>query len=83
MSLRRFVFREAAIAFAMTISAAALGSVIVAMAPYRAAAAPLPYASLAWRSIGPAISGGRVQDDVRPLADREMEGLVGWTMHRG
>ena len=30
-----------------------------------------------------AISGGRVQDDVRPLADRELEGLVGWTMHRG
>jgi type IV pilus assembly protein PilM len=30
-----------------------------------------------------AISGGRVQDDVRPLVDREMEGLVGWTMHRG
>jgi len=30
-----------------------------------------------------AISGGRVNDDVRPLADRELEGLVGWTMHRG
>lgn len=30
-----------------------------------------------------AISGGRVKDDVRPLADRELEGLVGWTMHRG
>jgi len=30
-----------------------------------------------------AISGGRVRDDVRPLADRELEGLVGWTMHRG
>lgn len=30
-----------------------------------------------------AISGGRVHDDVRPLADRELEGLVGWTMHRG
>ena len=29
------------------------------------------------------ISGGRVNDDVRPLADRELEGLVGWTMHRG
>ncbi|MDP9340164.1 MAG: pilus assembly protein PilM [Acidobacteriota bacterium] len=30
-----------------------------------------------------AISGGRVHDDVRPLADRELEGLVGWTMNRG
>ncbi|MEQ1472951.1 MAG: pilus assembly protein PilM [Candidatus Acidiferrum sp.] len=30
-----------------------------------------------------AISGGRVRDDVRPLADRELEGLVGWTMHHG
>jgi type IV pilus assembly protein PilM len=30
-----------------------------------------------------AISGGRVRDDLRPLADRELEGLVGWTMHRG
>lgn len=30
-----------------------------------------------------AISGGHVRDDVRPLADRELEGLVGWTMHRG
>jgi type IV pilus assembly protein PilM len=30
-----------------------------------------------------AISGGRVRDDLRPLADRELEGLVGWAMHRG
>jgi photosystem II stability/assembly factor-like uncharacterized protein len=60
MSLRRFVFRDAAIALAMTMSAAALGAALVAVAPARAAAAPLPYASLSWRSIGPAISGGRV-----------------------
>jgi type IV pilus assembly protein PilM len=30
-----------------------------------------------------AISGGRVREDLRPLADRELEGLVGWAMHRG
>jgi len=30
-----------------------------------------------------AVAGGRVHDDVRPLVERELEGLVGWTMHRG
>ena len=29
-----------------------------------------------------AISDGRLRSDVRPLADRELEGLVGWLMHR-
>ncbi len=29
-----------------------------------------------------AISEGRLPSDVRPLADRELEGLVGWMMHR-
>ena len=29
-----------------------------------------------------AISEGRLPGDVRPLADRELEGLVGWMMHR-
>lgn len=30
-----------------------------------------------------AISEGRIPADARPLADRELEGLVGWMMHRG
>jgi type IV pilus assembly protein PilM len=30
-----------------------------------------------------AVSGGRVRSDLQPLADRELEGLVGWAMHRG
>jgi type IV pilus assembly protein PilM len=30
-----------------------------------------------------AVAGGRVHDDIRPLAERELEGLVGWAMHRG
>jgi type IV pilus assembly protein PilM len=30
-----------------------------------------------------AVAAGRVHDDVRPLAERELEGLVGWAMHRG
>lgn len=29
-----------------------------------------------------AISEGRLRSDVRPLADRELDGLVGWMMHR-
>jgi len=29
-----------------------------------------------------AVSGGRLRSDARPLADRELEGLVGWMMHR-
>ncbi len=29
-----------------------------------------------------AISQGRLSEDARPLADRELEGLVGWMMHR-
>jgi type IV pilus assembly protein PilM len=30
-----------------------------------------------------AVSGGRVKDDLRQLADRELEGLVGWMLQRG
>lgn len=30
-----------------------------------------------------AISEGRIQEDARPLADRELDGLVGWKLHRG
>ncbi len=30
-----------------------------------------------------AISEGRIQDDARPLAERELEGLVGWMLQRG
>ncbi|GAC1677760.1 MAG: hypothetical protein PVS2B2_14380 [Candidatus Acidiferrum sp.] len=29
-----------------------------------------------------AVSEGRVQEDAKPLADRELEGLVGWMLHR-
>jgi hypothetical protein len=29
-----------------------------------------------------AVSEGHLRSDARPLADREMEGLVGWMMHR-
>ena len=30
-----------------------------------------------------AVSEGRVKDDARPLADRELEGLIGWELQRG
>ncbi len=30
-----------------------------------------------------AVSGGKIRHDGRPLADRELEGLVGWMLHRG
>jgi type IV pilus assembly protein PilM len=30
-----------------------------------------------------AVSDGRIRDDARPLADRELEGLVGWMLHGG
>jgi type IV pilus assembly protein PilM len=30
-----------------------------------------------------AFSEGRINDDVRQLADRDLEGLVGWMLHRG
>ncbi len=30
-----------------------------------------------------AVSDGRIPSDARQLADREMEGLVGWMLHRG
>jgi type IV pilus assembly protein PilM len=30
-----------------------------------------------------AVSEGRIKDDVRQLADRELDGLVGWTLQRG
>jgi type IV pilus assembly protein PilM len=29
-----------------------------------------------------AVSEGRIPEDARPLADRELEGLVGWMLHR-
>lgn len=30
-----------------------------------------------------AVSDGKIRHDARPLADRELEGLVGWMLHRG
>jgi type IV pilus assembly protein PilM len=30
-----------------------------------------------------AVSDGRIKDDARPLADRELEGLIGWVLQRG
>ena len=30
-----------------------------------------------------AVSEGRVPEDAQPMADREIEGLVGWMLHRG
>ena len=30
-----------------------------------------------------AISDGRIKEDARPLADRELEGLIGWMLQRG
>jgi type IV pilus assembly protein PilM len=30
-----------------------------------------------------AVSDGRISSDARPLADREMDGLLGWMLHRG
>ncbi len=45
--------------FGLVLTALSAG-VIVAANVSAASAAPLPYASLSWRSIGPAISGGRV-----------------------
>jgi type IV pilus assembly protein PilM len=30
-----------------------------------------------------AVSDGRIKDDARPLADRELEGLIGWMLQRG
>src|SRR5271157_713196 len=30
-----------------------------------------------------AVSEGRLRSDARPLADRELDGLVGWMLHRG
>jgi hypothetical protein len=29
------------------------------------------------------ISDGRIPADARPLAERELDGLVGWMLHRG
>ena len=29
-----------------------------------------------------AVSDGRVNDDARPLADRDLEGLIGWMLQR-
>jgi hypothetical protein len=30
-----------------------------------------------------AVADGRIPADARPLADRELDGLVGWMLHRG
>lgn len=30
-----------------------------------------------------AVSNGRIREDARPLADRELEGLIGWVLQRG
>jgi len=30
-----------------------------------------------------AVSDGRIKDDARPLADRDLEGLIGWMLQRG
>jgi type IV pilus assembly protein PilM len=30
-----------------------------------------------------AVSDGRIREDARPLADRELEGLIGWVLQRG
>ena len=30
-----------------------------------------------------AVSDGRIKEDARPLVDRELEGLIGWMLHRG
>jgi hypothetical protein len=30
-----------------------------------------------------AIAEGRIKEDVRSLADRELEGLIGWMLQRG
>jgi type IV pilus assembly protein PilM len=30
-----------------------------------------------------AVSDGRIREDARPLADRELEGLIGWMLQRG
>jgi len=29
------------------------------------------------------VSDGRIKEDARPLADRELEGLIGWNLQRG
>ncbi len=33
--------------------------------------------------LGAALADGRLRDEVRPLAERELDGLVGWMLHRG
>jgi hypothetical protein len=30
-----------------------------------------------------AVSSGRIKEEARSLADRELEGLVGWMLQRG
>jgi hypothetical protein len=30
-----------------------------------------------------AVSDGRIKEDARPLADRDLEGLIGWMLQRG
>jgi len=29
------------------------------------------------------VADGRIKEDARPLADRELEGLIGWNLQRG
>jgi hypothetical protein len=33
--------------------------------------------------LGPAVSEGLIKEDARPLADRDLEGLIGWVLQRG
>jgi len=33
--------------------------------------------------LGCAVSEGLIKEDARPLADRDLEGLVGWVLQRG
>jgi hypothetical protein len=33
--------------------------------------------------LGSAVSEGKINEDARPLADRDLEGLVGWVLQRG
>jgi len=30
-----------------------------------------------------AVSDGRIKEDARPLAERDLEGLIGWMLQRG
>ncbi|HKW44357.1 MAG TPA: hypothetical protein VJN22_01790 [Candidatus Eremiobacteraceae bacterium] len=60
MSAYRLVLSRAAAVTKVLFPAIAFFTVSIAATHVEAAAAPLPYSALSWRSIGPAISGGRV-----------------------